>query len=67
MGHCFRRCRRADYGCFCGRVQRFQRRGKEENRLGVQGTKCNMTIGKMVGEMYTNYMVESMKFAGYLP
>ena len=27
-----RRCR-ADYGCFCGRVQRFQRRGKEENRL----------------------------------
>ena len=33
----------------------------------VIGMKCNMTIGKTVGEMYTNYTVESVKFAGYLP
>ena len=29
--------------------------------------KCNMTIGKTVGEIYTNYTVESVEFAGYLP
>ena len=29
--------------------------------------KCNMTIGKTVGEMYTNYTVQSVEFAGYLP
>ena len=33
----------------------------------VIGMKCNMTIGKTVGEMFTNYTVESVKFAGYLP
>ena len=26
-----------------------------------------MTIGKTIGEIYTNYTVESMEFAGYLP
>ena len=34
---------------------------------GGQGTKCNMTIAKTVGDMYTNYTVESMEFAGYVP
>ena len=34
---------------------------------GVRGMKCNMTIGKTVGEMYTNYTVESVGCAGYLP
>ena len=30
--------------------------------------KCNMTIGKKtVGEMYTNYTVQSVEFAEYLP
>ena len=33
-GHRFRRCRRADYGCFCERVPCFRRRGTEESRLG---------------------------------
>ena len=45
----------------------FRRRGMEENRLGVRGMKCNVTIRKIVGEMYTNYTVESVEFAGYLP
>ena len=34
---------------------------------GVLGMKCIMTIGKTVGEMYTNYTVESVEFTGYLP
>ena len=29
--------------------------------------KCNMNIGKTVGEMYPNYTVECLEFAGYLP
>ena len=29
--------------------------------------KCNMAIGKTVGEVYTNYTIESVEFAGYLP
>ena len=30
--------------------------------------KCNMAIGKKtVGEVYTNYTIESVEFAGYLP
>ena len=29
--------------------------------------KCNMAIGKTVGEVYTNYSIESVEFAGYLP
>ena len=29
--------------------------------------KCNMTIGKTAGEMFTNYTFESVEFAGYLP
>ena len=34
---------------------------------GVRGMKCNMTIGKTLGEMYTNYTVQSVEFAVYLP
>ena len=40
MGNRFRRCRRADYGCFCERVPCFRRRGTEESRLG--GTRNEM-------------------------
>ena len=29
--------------------------------------KCNMAIGKTVGEVYTNYTIKSVEFAGYLP
>ena len=45
----------------------FDDAGRKIIAWGVQGTKCNMTIEKTVGEMYTNYTVESMEFAGYLP
>ena len=45
----------------------FDDAGRKRIAWGVQETKCNMTIGKTVGEMYTNYTVESMEFAGYLP
>ena len=33
---------------------------------GVRGMKCNMVIGKTVGEVYSNYTIESVEFAGYL-
>ena len=29
--------------------------------------KCNMAIGKTVGEVYTNYTIDSVEFAGYFP
>ena len=45
----------------------FNDEGRKRIAWGIRGTKCNMTIGKTVGEMYTNYTVESMQFAGYLP
>ena len=42
-------------------------RDGRESPGGVRGIKCNMTIGKTVGEMYKNYTVERVEFAGYLP
>ena len=45
----------------------FDDAGRKRIAWGVQGMKCNMTIGKNVGEMYTNYTVQSVEFAGYLP
>ena len=45
----------------------FNDEGRKRIAWGLRGTKCNMTITKTVGEMYTNYTVESMQFAGYLP
>ena len=45
----------------------FNDEGKKRIAWGMQGMKCNMTIAKTVGEMYTNYTFESMQFAGYLP
>ena len=45
----------------------FNDEGRKRVAWGIRGTKCNMTIAKTVGEMYTNYTVESMQFAGYLP
>ncbi len=45
----------------------FNDEGRKRIAWGLRGTKCNMTIVKTVGEMYTNYTVESMQFAGYLP
>ena len=42
-------------------------RAGRESPGGVRGMKCNMTTGKTVGEMYTNYTVQSVEFAGYLP
>ena len=45
----------------------FNDEGRKIIAWGLRGTKCNMTIAKAVGEMYTNYTVEFMQFAGYLP
>ena len=45
----------------------FNDEGRKRIAWGIRGTKCNLTIAKTVGEMYTNYTVESMQFAGYLP
>ena len=45
----------------------FDDAGRKRIAWGVRGMKCNMTIGKTVGEMYTNYTVQSVEFAGYLP
>ena len=45
----------------------FDHVGRKRIAWGVRGMKCNMTIGKTVGEMYTNYTVQSVEFAGYLP
>ena len=45
----------------------FNDQGSKRIAWGIRGTKCNMTIAKTVGEMYTNYTVESMQLAGYLP
>ena len=45
----------------------FNHEGRKRIAWGIQGTKCNMAIAKTVGDMYTNYTVESMQFAGYLP
>ena len=45
----------------------FNDEGRKIIAWGIRGTKCDMTIAKTVGEMYTNYTVESMQFAGYLP
>ena len=40
---------------------------EEENSLGVRGMKCTWPMEKTVGEVYTNYTIESVEFAGYLP
>ena len=45
----------------------FGDEGRKRISWEVRGMKCNMTIGKTVGEKFTNYTVESMEFAGYLP
>ena len=45
----------------------FDDAGRKKIAWGIRGMKCNMTIGKTVGEMYTNYTVKSLEFAGYLP
>ena len=46
----------------------FDDAGRKRIAWGVRGMKCNMTIGKKtVGEMYTNYTVQSVEFAGYVP
>ena len=45
----------------------FDDAGRKRIAWGVRGMKCNMTIGKTVGEMYTNYTVQSVELAGYLP
>ena len=44
----------------------FDDEGRKRVAWGVRGMKCNMTVGKTVG-VYTNYTVNSMEFAGYLP
>ena len=44
----------------------FDDEGRKRVDWGVRGMKCNMTVGKTVG-VYTNYTVNSMEFAGYLP
>ena len=44
----------------------FDDAGRKRIAWGVRGMKCNMTLGKTVGEMYTNYTVQSVEFAGYL-
>ena len=45
----------------------FDDDGRKRVAWGVRGMKCNMTIEKTVGAVYTNYTVESVEFAGYLP
>ena len=45
----------------------FKDEGGKRIAWGIRGTKCNMTIAKTLGEMYINYTVESMQFAGYFP
>ena len=45
----------------------FDHVGRKIIAWGVRGLKCNMTIGKTVGAMYTNYTVQIVEFAGYLP
>ena len=45
----------------------FDDAGRKRIAWSVRGMKCNMTIGKTVVEMYTNYTVQSVEFAGYLP
>ncbi len=45
----------------------FDDTGRKRIAWGIRGMKCNMTIGKTVGDMYTNYTVKSVEFAGYLP
>ena len=44
----------------------FDHVGRKRIAWGVRGMKCNMTIGKTVGEMYTNYTVQIVEFAGRL-
>ena len=44
----------------------FDDEGRKRVAWGVRGMKCNMTIEKSQG-VYTNYTVNSMEFAGYLP
>ena len=44
----------------------FDDAGRKRIAWGIRGMKCNMTIGKTVGEMYTNYTVKSVEFAGTL-
>ena len=44
----------------------FDDEGRKRVACGVRGMKCNMTIEKSQG-VYTNYTVNSMEFAGYLP
>ena len=75
--HCCVKCRlRAlsnaewKYGCSqypAGRVPCFRQRGRKRIAWGLRGIKCNMAIGQTVGEVYTNYTIESVEFAGYLP
>ena len=45
----------------------FDHVGRKRIAWGVRVLKCNMTIGKTVGAMYTNYTVQIVEFAGYLP
>ena len=45
----------------------FDNAGRKRIAWGVRGMKCNMAIGKTVGEVYTNYTIKSVEFAGYLP
>ena len=45
-------------------VEEFEALGDEGRKTVVWpviGMQCNMTIGKTVGAMYTNYTVESVK------
>ena len=54
-------------GVSVGEFHAFDDEGQKRIAWGVRGMKCNMTIGKTVGEVYTNYTVQSVEFAGYLP
>ena len=45
----------------------FDNAGRKRIAWRLRGMKCNMAIGKTVGEVYTNYTIESVQFAGYLP
>ena len=45
----------------------FDDAGRKIIAWDVRGMKCNTTIEKTVGEMYTNYTVQIVEFAGYLP
>ena len=45
----------------------FDNAGRKRIAWGIRGMKCNMAIGKTVGEVYTNYTIFAMSVNANTP